>query len=643
MSDMKLLNSTMTCCHNALNSFLKRMACVFVAAMLFNAPAAATLMPVQADSENATLVFFRTQYMGSALESKININGIEIAKPRGWFYFTFKIRPGTHVLSIESSGLVSDGNKSTRSLTVLAGSIQFYEVYSEGLFNKFTWFAREAPEKEAYKSINTMSLNPVQVTQAALALSNPKTELVVREGKVDESTAQLPAVSALAASPISVLPLPDVKEAKVIEDNRLATEAQLREEARRASEAKSREESRLAAETKLREEALLAAETRAREDARLATQVKQREEARLAAEAKAKEESRLAAETKLREEARIAMENRAREEARLAAQAKLREEARMAAEVKAKEESRLAAQAKLREEARIAAEAQTREAMRLAAQAKERETEETRMAVLREQIERDRLSLIQLERQNNVNNVKSAQQPFRRALVIGNDNYQSVTKLQNAREDARSIAQSLESVGYQVSLELDSTEKGMKQAIRKFKSQVQGGDEVVIFYAGHGVQLGGSNYLIPVDVRGDSEDQIRDEAIQLQRLLDDMNERKARLTLAIVDACRDNPFASNGRVIGGRGLATTAAATGQMVIFSAGTGQQALDKLGPNDKDRNGLFTRIFIREMQRPGITVDSVLRSVRTKVVGLAQSVGHDQVPAIYDQVVGEFFFVR
>jgi hypothetical protein len=109
----------------------------------------------------------------------------------------------------------------------------------------------------------------------------------------------------------------------------------------------------------------------------------------------------------------------------------------------------------------------------------------------------------------------------------------------------------------------------------------------------------------------------------------------------MVDACRDNPFKSSGRAIGGRGLAPTTAATGQMIIFSAGSGQQALDKLNPADKSKNGLFTRIFLKEMQKPGISIDKMIRNVRTEVVDLAKSVGHEQVPAIYDQVVGEFFF--
>jgi hypothetical protein len=131
----------------------------------------------------------------------------------------------------------------------------------------------------------------------------------------------------------------------------------------------------------------------------------------------------------------------------------------------------------------------------------------------------------------------------------------------------------------------------------------------------------------------------------LQRILDDLSERKARFSIAMIDACRDNPFVGSGRNIGGtsRGLAPTTAATGQMIIFSAGAGQQALDRLGPQDKNKNGVFTRVFVKEMLKPGISVDRVVRNVRNEVVELARSIGHEQVPAIYDQVVGEFFFSK
>ena len=238
--------------------------------------------------------------------------------------------------------------------------------------------------------------------------------------------------------------------------------------------------------------------------------------------------------------------------------------------------------------------------------------------------------------------VKTAQGEGKRiALVIGNDSYQRVDKLKNARADARAMAKALEDAGFKVTLRLDANEKAMKESMRLFKGQISGGDEAVFFFSGHGVQLGAANYLLPTDITGESEDQIKDDAMPLQRILDDLQDQKARFSLAIVDACRNNPFRSAGRAIGGRGLAPTSAATGQMVLFSAGAGQQALDRLGDNDTNANGLFTRIFLKEMIKPGIPVDRVLRNVREEVVRLAKSVGHEQVPALYDQALGEFYF--
>ena len=231
----------------------------------------------------------------------------------------------------------------------------------------------------------------------------------------------------------------------------------------------------------------------------------------------------------------------------------------------------------------------------------------------------------------------------RLALVVGNDNYRNVSPLLNARSDARAMAKALEASGFKVSLKMDLAERDMKEALRNFRAEIQGGDEVVVFFAGHGVQVGAANYLLPVDIRGQSEEQVKDEAIALQRVLDDLSERKPRFSLAVIDACRNNPLKSNGRALGGRGLAAPQAASGQMVIFSAGSGQEALDRLNDKDKNPNGLFTRIFLREMLKPGVPLDRVVRAVRNEVVELAKSVGHEQVPATYDQTLGDFFFVR
>lgn len=277
-------------------------------------------------------------------------------------------------------------------------------------------------------------------------------------------------------------------------------------------------------------------------------------------------------------------------------------------------------------------------------------SESEQLIALKKELEELRATIASNVNKPNLNNTselkKSTPQIYanRYALVIGNDSYQKVPALQNAREDAKAMASNLDQLGYKTTLKLDLNEKQMRQELRNFKSQLKSGDEVTFYYAGHGVQIDSTNFLLPVDIAGDSEDQVKDEAVSLQRVLDDMSEKKVKFTLALVDACRDNPFKGTGRSIAkGRGLAPTTAATGQMIVFSAGTGQQALDKLGANDKSKNGLFTRVFMAEMHKEGVSIDRIVRNVRSDVVALAKSVGHDQVPAIYDQVVGEFFFKK
>jgi len=233
--------------------------------------------------------------------------------------------------------------------------------------------------------------------------------------------------------------------------------------------------------------------------------------------------------------------------------------------------------------------------------------------------------------------------PARVALVIGNQTYSSIPPLRNARADAEAMAAALDNLGFDVMLRTDLDDRSLRQTMREFKGRLDGGSEAVFYFAGHGVQLGAANYLLPTNITPESEEQVKDDALQLQRVLDDLAEQKVRFSVAIVDACRDNPFPKNGtRSIGGtRGLAPTTAATGQMILFSAGAGQTALDFLSEDDKDPNGLFTRVLLREINRPGLPVDQVLKRTRQEVVAMAKTVGHEQVPALYDQTVGEFYF--
>lgn len=270
---------------------------------------------------------------------------------------------------------------------------------------------------------------------------------------------------------------------------------------------------------------------------------------------------------------------------------------------------------------------------------------------MQQEMERLRAQLAQLQAAPSANTPSTTANPAlrpmppnprRKALVIGNNGYEHVARLDNAQTDALAIADALQTVGFQVTVGRDLSERRMKEVLRQFRQTVQGGDEVVVYFAGHGVQLANTNYLLPVDIRGQNEEEVKDESIPLQRILDDMQERRAGFMLAIIDACRDNPFRVATRAARSRGLAPTSAATGQMIIFSAGTGQQALDKLGNNDTERNGLFTRLLLREMKKPGQPIDRIVRSVRTEVARLAKTVGHEQTPAVYDQTLGDFYFI-
>jgi hypothetical protein len=335
------------------------------------------------------------------------------------------------------------------------------------------------------------------------------------------------------------------------------------------------------------------------------------------------------AEIKLRELQQLALEAQKKEQARVGQDSKQKEYEKLLAEQKAKDQNIVAEAAKQKDQERLMADQNIKEQLRIAEEAAKASALE--LSKLKQE-----LASIKLRKEGAIPTASN-----RKALVIGNDNYSDVPKLANARQDANAVGRTLSELGYKVMVKNDLNEKDMKATLRQFKSDLEGGDEVIIFYAGHGVQLGSTNYLLPIDIKGESEDQVRDDAIQLQRLLDDMSEKKVKLTLAMIDACRDNPFPKSGRTIGSRGLAPTTAATGQMIIFSAGSGQQALDKLGPNDKNPNGLFTRMLLSEMRAPGVRVDNMIREVRRKVVEAAKSVGHDQVPAIYDQVVGDFYF--
>lgn len=232
------------------------------------------------------------------------------------------------------------------------------------------------------------------------------------------------------------------------------------------------------------------------------------------------------------------------------------------------------------------------------------------------------------------------------ALIIGNDNYDVVIDLQKARADAESVAETLSGQGVNVSLVLDGNRREMNQAISRFTGQLQPGDTAMVFFAGHGVEIDGENFLLPTDIvapQSGARDFIKSESIALSQMLDRVRATGARTTLAIIDACRENPFAAtNGRSIGNaRGLGRLTAPEGTFVIFSAGAGQLALDRLDDNDGERNSVFTRLLLPRLKEPGLELRSMMAGLRNDVRDLARTVGHDQFPAYYDELLGQFYF--
>jgi hypothetical protein len=276
-------------------------------------------------------------------------------------------------------------------------------------------------------------------------------------------------------------------------------------------------------------------------------------------------------------------------------------------------------------------------------QAEAKKREDDRLIAMKERAER--------EAKEEAERKKNAPPPIfamRRALLIGNDTYKYADVLKNAREDARAMANELKGFGYDVTLRLDQSQKEMQATLRDFRESIKEGDEVLFYFSGHAVEIDGKNYLTPIDTIGMNQNQLADDSIDLKSsVLDPFTRKKAKLTLALIDACRNNPFLKTSltkSVVGGsKGLAPTTPATGQLIVYSAGSGQTALDRLGESDNVKNGLFTRVFLQEMKKVDLPIDRVIKNVRTEVVRLARTIGHDQVPAIYDEVVGDFYFKK
>jgi hypothetical protein len=236
-----------------------------------------------------------------------------------------------------------------------------------------------------------------------------------------------------------------------------------------------------------------------------------------------------------------------------------------------------------------------------------------------------------------------AQADRRIALVVGNDAYESISRLERAVIDATAVAQSLRAIGFEVMLATDVSRRELVRQLAEFNSRAQSSDLALFYYAGHGIEIRGANYILPIDVppvKDGQETLLTSEALPTEKIVSDLQDRGARAVVLILDACRDNPFKRPGtRSVGGvRGLARSEPPEGVFVLYSAGVGQTALDRLSSADRDPNSVFTRVFLKEIERRDATMIEVAKATQVQVRSIALQVEHLQVPAYYDQIIGQ-----
>lgn len=228
---------------------------------------------------------------------------------------------------------------------------------------------------------------------------------------------------------------------------------------------------------------------------------------------------------------------------------------------------------------------------------------------------------------------KEQKDDARTALIIGNSDY-ATSPLDNPVNDAQDIANILQKQHFHITLLLNATQKEMETEIYKFGKRLSKKSGVGLFYfAGHGMQINGANYLIPVDAAVESASDVKYEAIDAGRVLGKMEDADNELNIVILDACRNNPFSRSFRSAA-QGLAQMDAPTGSIIAYATAPGSVAADGNG-----RNGVYTQNLIVRMQEPGMSIEQVFKSVRKDVVGQTSS---KQVPWESSSLTGNFFFV-
>jgi len=226
------------------------------------------------------------------------------------------------------------------------------------------------------------------------------------------------------------------------------------------------------------------------------------------------------------------------------------------------------------------------------------------------------------------------------AFVVGNGAYKNVTPLPNPPIDAKSMAGVLRNAGFDVVEGINLTRDKMTERLLEFGKKTQGADMAVFFYAGHGIAVGGTNYLLPVDADIKSEMDVKlGNAINIDVTLDQtMNDAKVKLVF--LDACRDNPFANNIKNSAGtrsvsvqKGLAEMSSGEGTLIAFATGPGQTALD----GQEGANSPFTRALMANITQPGVEIQQAMTQVRAQV---NEETNKGQLPWGHTNLIGAVY---
>jgi len=231
---------------------------------------------------------------------------------------------------------------------------------------------------------------------------------------------------------------------------------------------------------------------------------------------------------------------------------------------------------------------------------------------------------------------KGRNEEGRYALVIGNASYKNSRPLTNPVNDAQDMATSLRRLGFDVIEKENISRKEMTNSIREFGELIAKGGIGLFYYAGHGMQVNGKNYLIPVNANLKHEDEVAYESVDVDRLLAKMDSAGNRLNIVILDACRNNPFARSFYRGGVRGLAQLNAPVGTLIAYATSPNSVASDgKRG----ERNGLYTKYLLANMEIPNLEIGQMFRRVR-RAVRIATNKA--QLPWESSSMEGDFYFV-